>query len=90
MLCGFVLGVFAFVVVVYTDEGTCEGKGLSVCCEDGGVYVACGWQHDGNRYEADTEDSCGGGNEKLYFDIWFTHNKNKTLSNSPLKGENPK
>ena len=73
MLCGFVLGVFAFVVVVYADEGTCEGKGLSVCCEDGGVDVACGWQHDGNCDEADTEDGCGGGNEKLYFDIGAFH-----------------
>ena len=73
MLCGFVLGVFAFVVVIYTDEGTCEGKGLTVCCEDGGVDVACGWQHDSHRYEADTEDGCGGGNEKLYFDIRAFH-----------------
>ena len=73
MLCGFVLWVFAFVVVIYADEGTCEGKGLTVCCEDGGVDVACGWQHDGHRYEADTEDGCGGGNEKLYFDIGAFH-----------------
>ena len=67
------LGVFAFVVVVYADEGACEGEGLTVCCEYGGVDVACGWQHDGNRYEADTEDGCGGGNEKLYFDIGAFH-----------------
>ena len=60
-------------MVVYTDEGTCEGEGLSVCCEDGGVDVACGWQHDSHRYEADTKDGCGGGNEKLYFDIGAFH-----------------
>ena len=60
-------------MVIYADEGTCEGKGLSVCCEDGGVDVACGWQHDSHRYEADTEDGCGGGNEKLYFDIGAFH-----------------
>ena len=73
-------------MVVYTDEGAREGKGLSVCCEDGRVDVACGWQHDGNRYEADTKDGCGGGNEKLYFDIGFTHNNKEDPPCPSLKG----
>ena len=60
-------------MVVYADEGACEGKGLSVCCEYGGVDVACRRQHDSHRYEANAEDSCGGGNEKLYFDIGALH-----------------
>ena len=63
MLCGVVLGVFAFVVVIYADEGACEGKGLTVCCEDGGVYVAGGWKEDSDRYKGDTEDGCHGGDE---------------------------
>ncbi len=50
MLCGFVLGIFAFVVVVYADEGACEGEGLAVGGEDGGVDVAGRGQHDGYRY----------------------------------------
>ena len=64
---------FGAVVIIYAYEGTCESEGLAVGCEYGGVDVACGWQHDGNRYEADTEDGCGGGNEKLYFDIGAFH-----------------
>ena len=50
-------------MVINSDEGACEGEGLTVCCEDGGVDVSGGRQHDGNRYEGDTEEGCGGGNE---------------------------
>ena len=60
-------------MVIHADEGTCEGERLSVCCEGGGVDVACGRKEDSDRYEADTEDGCGGGNEKLYFDIGAFH-----------------
>ena len=43
-------------MIIYTDEGTCEGEGLSVCCEDGGVDVACGREEDSDRYKGDAEE----------------------------------
>ena len=61
------LGVFAFVVVIHSDEGSCEGERLSVGSEDGGVDVTCGREEDSDRYKDDTEDGCHGGDEELYF-----------------------
>ena len=65
--------VFAFVVVINSDECTCESEGLSVGSEDGGVYVACGREEDSDRYNDDTEDGCHGGDEELYFDMRAFH-----------------
>ena len=70
---GSLLFIFIFVVVVYTYESACEGEGLAVGSEDGGVDVACRWQEDSDRYKGDAEDSCHGGDEELYFDIRAFH-----------------
>ena len=69
----WLLGVFAFVVVIYSDECSCEGEGLAVGSEDGRVDVACRWQEDSDRYKGDAEDGCHGGDEELYFDIGAFH-----------------
>ena len=64
---------FAFVVIINSDECACEGEGLAVGSEDGGVDVACGREEDSDRYKDDAEDGCHGGDEELYFDIRFFH-----------------
>ena len=70
---GPLLFIFAFVVVVYSDECSCEGERLAVGSEYGGVDVACRWQEDSDRYKGDAEDGCHCGDEELYFDIRFFH-----------------
>ena len=69
----WLLGFFAFVVVINSYECTCEGERLAICSEDGGVDVACGREEDSDRYKDDTEDGCHGGDEELYFDIGAFH-----------------
>ena len=70
---GPLLFIFAFVVVVYAYECSCEGERLAVGSEDGGVNVACRGQEDSDRYKGDAEDGCHGGDEELYFDIGAFH-----------------
>ena len=60
-------------MVINTDEGACEGEGLAVGCEDGGVDVACGRKEDSDRYKGDAKDGCHGGDEELYFDMRAFH-----------------
>ena len=62
-----------FVVVINSDECSCEGEGLAVGSEDGRVDVAGRGQEDSDRYKGDAEDGCHGGDEELYFDIWLFH-----------------
>ena len=70
---GPLLFIFAFVVVINSDECSCEGEGLAVGSEHSGVDVACGREEDSDRYKDDTEDGCHGGDEELYFDIGAFH-----------------
>ena len=62
-----------FVVVINSDECSCESERLAICSEDGGVDVACGREEDSDRYKDDAEDGCHGGDEELYFDIGAFH-----------------